>query len=86
MRADTLVVIGAIASLILLGLLGLIVTEADTKMELIPGGDPDNPQDYVPVQIEVRPFQKMGLSSIIFGVAVLIIFLAVAGARRIRGS
>ena len=84
MKADSIVVLGAAAALLILGLMGFIITDTDVSDELIPGGDKDNPQDYVEVQSEIRPFMKVGISSIVFGLIIFLIFLLVAAASRLR--
>lgn len=84
MKADSIVVLGAAAALFFLGLIGFIITDTEVRDELIPGGDKDNPQDYVEVQSEIRPFMKVGVSSIVFGLIIFLIFLLVAVASRLR--
>lgn len=84
MKADSLVIIGAAAALLFLGLIGYIITDTETSRELIPGGDPANESDYVEIQSEIRPFMKVGISSIVFGLIIFLIFLLVAAASRLR--
>lgn len=84
MKADSIIVLGAAAALLFLGLIGFIITDTEVTDELIPGGDETNPQDYVEVQSEIRPFMKVGISSIVFGLIIFLIFLLVAAASRLR--
>ncbi|MCK4444619.1 MAG: hypothetical protein KAW09_08750 [Thermoplasmata archaeon] len=86
MKADSVIILLAAAALFLLGLVGFIITDTQTEMELIPGGDQDNPDDYIQVVSEIRPFFKVGISSIVFGLVVLVIFVLAAGVRRVRGA
>ncbi len=86
MKVDSIIVLLAVAALLLMGLIGFIVTDSHTEMELKPGGDPDIPDDYVPIVSEIRPFLKVGVSSVVFGLVVLLIFALAAGVRRVRGE
>jgi hypothetical protein len=84
MKSDSLVIIGAVAALLFLGLISYIMTDTETSRELIPGGDPDNDADYVEIQSEIRPFMKVGISSIMFGIIILLLFVLAAGVSRLR--
>ena len=84
MKADSIIVLGAAAALLFLGLIGFIITDTEVRDELIPGGDETNPQDHVEVRSEIRPFMKVGTSSIVFGLIIFLIFLLVAAASRLR--
>ncbi len=84
MKADSLVVLAAAAALLFLGLIGFIITDTEISDEVIPGGDETNPQDHVEVKSEIRPFMKVGVSSIVFGLIIFLIFLLVAVASRLR--
>lgn len=82
MRAEAVVVLGAAAGLFILGILAFVITDMDTVKELVPGGDPENEDDYVPVQVQVTPFRDVGVSSVLFGVVVVLAFLGLAVAAR----
>ncbi|MEE9224186.1 MAG: hypothetical protein V3U51_05500 [Thermoplasmata archaeon] len=84
MKVDSIVVLGAAAALLFLGLVGFMITDTETEKELIPGGDENNPQDYVEVKSEIRPFMEVGTSSIVFGLIIFLIFLLVATVSRLR--
>jgi hypothetical protein len=84
MKADSLIVLGAAAALFFLGIIGFIITDTEISQELIPGGDENNPADYIDVQSEIRPFMKVGISSIMFGLIIFLIFLLIAAASRLR--
>jgi hypothetical protein len=84
MKADSVIIVGAVASLLCLGLIGYIITDKETSLELVPGGDPANESDYVEIQSEIRPFMKVGISSVMFGVIILLMFVVVAGISRLR--
>jgi hypothetical protein len=84
MKADSVIVLGAAAALFFLGVIGFIITDTEITQELIPGGDENNPADYVDVQSEIRPFMKVGISSIMFGLIIFLVFLLIAAASRLR--
>jgi hypothetical protein len=84
MKADSQVIIGAVAALLFLGFIGYIMTDTETSLELIPGGDPANDSDYVEIQSEIRPFMKVGISSLMFGIIILLLFVLAAGISRLR--
>ncbi|MFQ5885444.1 MAG: hypothetical protein ACE5IO_10145 [Thermoplasmata archaeon] len=78
MRAEAVVVLGAAGALFFLGILGFMITEVETENQLIPGGDPENPDDYTQVQTQITPFKGVGISSILFGAVIFLLFLGVA--------
>jgi hypothetical protein len=84
MKADSVVILGAAAALLLLGLVGYMITDTETTRELIPGGDPANDSDYVDIQSDIRPFMKVGVSSILFGIMILLVFILAVGVSRVR--
>jgi hypothetical protein len=84
MKADSVVILGAAATLFLLGVVGFMITDIEINKELIPGGDPDNDSDYVDIQSEIRPFLKVGVSSIVFGLIILLVFVLAVGVSRLR--
>lgn len=84
MKADSIIFLGAVAALFLLGVVGFIITDSETSKELIPGGDPANDSDYVFIQSEIRPFLKVGISSIVFGIIILLVFVLAVGVSRLR--
>ena len=86
MKADSAVILLTVGSLLLLGILGFLITSTETEDQVIPGGDPNNPDDHIEITSEIRPFFKVGLSSIVFGLIILLIFALVAGASRLRGA
>lgn len=86
MKADSAVILLTVGALLLLGILGFLITSTETEDQVVPGGDPNNPDDYIQVTSEIRPFFKVGLSSIVFGLIILLIFALVAGASRLRGA
>jgi hypothetical protein len=83
MKADSAVILLSVAALFLLGVLGFVITGSETEDQVVPGSDPDNPE-YMQVTSEIRPFFKVGISSIIFGLIILLIFALIAGASRLR--
>ncbi len=85
MRADSLVILLSVAALFLLAVLGFMITTTETDMELRPGGDPLNDNDYVQVTSEIRPFFGVSVSTVVFALVVLALFALVAGVRRLRG-
>ena len=82
MKADSAIVLLAVAALFLLGVIGFVITGTET--EVLPGDDPDSTDDDIQVTSEIRPFFKVGMSSVFFGIVVLLIFAMVAGASRLR--
>ena len=84
MRADSAVVLAAVGALLLIGVLGILITDEEIRTQLLPGGDPQNPLDYVNITVEIRPFLKVGASSILFGVTILILLVVAVAVRRIR--
>lgn len=84
MKLDAFVVLGAAASLFVLGLTGFLITENETVDELIPGGDPANENDWIQVTTEIRPFLKVGISSFVFGLIILLIFVLAVIVARLR--
>lgn len=84
MKADSAVVLAAVGALLLLGVLGILITDQEIRKELIPDGDPQNPLDHVNVTVEIRPFLKVGASSILFGFVILLLFGVALAARRMR--
>jgi len=81
MKADSLVILGAAAALFLLGVLGFMITEIQTEREQDPDGAPG---DYIEIQVEARPFLKVGVSSIVFGIVILLIFALAVGVSKAR--
>ncbi len=81
MKADSIVILGAAAALFLLGILGFMITEVHTEREQDPAGGPD---DYIEYQVEARPFLKVGVSSILFGIVILLIFALAVGVSKAR--
>jgi hypothetical protein len=84
MKADSVVILGAAAALLFLGLIGYMITDTETTRELIPGGDPANDSDYVDIQSDIKPFMKVGISSILFGIMILLVFILAVGVSRMR--
>jgi hypothetical protein len=84
MKSDSMIIVGAVAALLFLGLIGYIITDNETRLELIPGGDPADESDYVEIQSEIRPFMKVGISSVMFGIIILLLFIVAAGVSRLR--
>jgi hypothetical protein len=84
MKVDSAVVLAAVGALLLVGVLGILITDQEIRSQLIPDGNPEDPLDYINVTVEIRPFLKVGASSILFGMAVFILFAVAVAVRRIR--
>jgi hypothetical protein len=84
-RAEAVVVLGAASALFILGILGFIVTEVHTEDQVVPGGDPQNPDDHIQIETQISPFKGVGVTSIMFGAVIVAIFgVALLAARRSR--
>lgn len=84
MKVDSAVVLAAVGALLLVGVLGILITDQEIRSQLIPEGDPQDPLDYINVTVIIRPFLKVGASSILFGATILILFGVAIAVRRIR--
>lgn len=77
MKAESVVVLLAVVALFLLGMVGFLITGAETD-------DQGLQDDDIQIASETRPFFKVGISSVFFGIIILLIFALVAGASRLK--